>query len=354
MLYQHELSSGRVRVFGPGAPSQQTAGGVDDGFLPPAAAASSSSWASLDFLYVEHAALSYQAAREEAGKRALAQAVAASAGAPLSLGEIKRKEAEKKKNKAMAGAGPAGEEGEGEGEEGAAVALAPEVQGMGMEGSGGGDGQSGGGQGHRRLAALVPRGMATLNLTVAWSVAGEDPGGQRGQAGRRVGQHQVLSHAVRPLTLDPTTAAPLTITVQYPPLVAGRLGPCGLLQKCEAEVLVTVHNRMTDMGVDFVFEALTTPSGKRQSANRAAASPSFVWCAPCRAVLVVGGRVHMYAHGESFALAPISKTNKPTNQTNKHTPTGLAAPRAPSRGSGPGPASSCPSARPSSAPACTT
>jgi len=126
--------------------------------------------------------------------------------------------------------------------------------------------------------------MATLNLMVAWSVAGEDPGVQRGQAGRRVGQHQVLSHAVRPLTLDPTTAAPLTITVQYPPLVAGRLGPCGLLQKCEAEVLVTVHNRMTDMGVDFVFEALTTPSGKRQSANRAAASPSFVWCVPCRAV----------------------------------------------------------------------
>lgn len=36
---------------------------------------------------------------------------------------------------------------------------------------------------------------------------------------------------VRPLVLDPTTAAPLTITVEYPPLVWGRPGVGGLLLK---------------------------------------------------------------------------------------------------------------------------
>lgn len=299
LLFEHQLATGRVREFGPGAgrrPATSAAAAaaattmgaaMDDGFLPSPSSSSSSapssassSWASLDFLYVEHAAHAHVTAREEAGRRAVAQAVAASAGQPLSLGEIKRKEAERREAAAAAGGkapvgGAAGAlmevdtgaEGEGNGDWGRP--QSPRL-GMGMEGSVGG--------GH--LSALVPRGRATLNLLVTWSVREGD--GEGDGAWRRVGQHQVLNHAVRPLTLDPTTAAPLTITVQYPPVVRGRVGPCGLLQRCEAEVLVTVHNRMTDMEVDFAFEALTNPSGKRQSANRAAASPSFVWCVHAR------------------------------------------------------------------------
>lgn len=45
----------------------------------------------------------------------------------------------------------------------------------------------------------------------------------------------------------------------------------------QVDVMVTVHNRMTDLAVDFIFEALTAPTGKRQTANKAAASPSFIW-----------------------------------------------------------------------------
>lgn len=60
--------------------------------------------------------------------------------------------------------------------------------------------------------------------------------------------------------------------------------------------MVTVHNRMTDMAVDFVFEALAAPSGKRQSANKAAASPSFMWLGcTTRSIkgLAAGSSVHL-------------------------------------------------------------
>ena len=79
------------------------------------------------------------------------------------------------------------------------------------------------------LAALVPRGRATLNLMVTWSVDNMKGGELR----QRSGQHQVLNHAVRPLTLDPTTAAPLTITVDHPSLVKGKVASNGLLHKCQ-------------------------------------------------------------------------------------------------------------------------
>lgn len=50
---------------------------------------------------------------------------------------------------------------------------------------------------------------------------------------QRWGQHQVLGFLVRPLVLDPTTAAPLTITLDYQPVVRARLGPAGLLKNCQ-------------------------------------------------------------------------------------------------------------------------
>jgi len=45
----------------------------------------------------------------------------------------------------------------------------------------------------------------------------------------------------------------------------------------QADVVVTVHNRMTDHPVDFVFEALSAPTGRRQASNKAASSPSLLW-----------------------------------------------------------------------------
>ena len=281
LLYEHDLHTGALRSSFSSSLLPASAMILDDGFLSPSPAVSKSlsfSWASLDFLYVENASQSYRTAREEANRREAASS-AADAGsaprerAPLSLGDIKRKEAEKKAREAAdsaattptsaaAGGGPSSLFSS------ASPAHRPKSPklGMGMEG-----GTSHGGH----LAALVPRGRATLNLLLTWRLV-SGPDGQSPQQWRR-GQHQILNHAVRPLTLDPTTAAPLTITVDAPAVLTGRLGPGGLLQKCQAEIFVTVHNRMTDMPVDFVFEALSAPSGKRQSANKAAASPSFVW-----------------------------------------------------------------------------
>lgn len=92
-----------------------------------------------------------------------------------------------------------------------------------------GMGLSMGMKGTAPLSALVPRGRATLNLLVTWSID-EMRGGELCQ---RLGQHQVLNHAVRPLTLDPTTAAPLTITVDYPSVVKGKVASGGLLHKCQ-------------------------------------------------------------------------------------------------------------------------
>lgn len=62
------------------------------------------SFASLDFLYVEHASQAFRSAKDEMRKRAGAAAAAGpAAGAPLSLGEIKRKEAERKAKEAASG-----------------------------------------------------------------------------------------------------------------------------------------------------------------------------------------------------------------------------------------------------------
>jgi len=338
VVYEHELQSGALRVSSStsslsssltssnSSSTSTTANSmvIDDGFLPTPfmtslPSSSSSSWASLDFLYVENASQSYRTARDEAKRRETTSAAASTASngkggrqecGPLSLGEIKRKKAEEKAREvaaiesaaAAAAAAAAATVGAGSDHHISpnSSSSSPEHRpmspklGMGMEGSGR--------KGH--LAAVVPRGRATLTLIVIWRLTttshlkqaqahqqqqGEQQ--QRPQTRICLGQHQVLNHAVRPLTLDPTSAAPLTITVDAPSLVMGRLAHSlaegaagrregrkgGLLQNCYADVLVTVHNRMTDMSVDFVFEALSAPSGKRQSANKAAASPSFLW-----------------------------------------------------------------------------
>lgn len=301
MVFEHNLHTGALQVSSPPSPNPPS--------LPPpqAPGLAGSSWTSLDFLYVENASQSYRTAREEARRREAASASSVSSSTaseetggrrerlPLSLGEIKRKEAEKRAREAAVLADRRAADSSTAGSTPSIPAPDPSsptarsrspMLGMGMEGSGHG--------GH--LAALVPRGRATINLLLTWRLATtvytpQSPAAQAEAASswnmdsgdilpcQRVcrGQHQILNHAVRPLTLDPTTAAPLTITVDAPSQVWGCLGPEGLLHKCQVDVLVTVHNRMTDMPVDFVFEALGAPSGKRQSANKAAASPSFLW-----------------------------------------------------------------------------
>jgi hypothetical protein len=59
--------------------------------------------------------------------------------------------------------------------------------------------------------------------------------------------------------------------------VSGVIVVVMVLLVLQVEVLVTVHNRMTGLPVDFVFEALSGPSGRRQTGSKAAASPSLVW-----------------------------------------------------------------------------
>lgn len=93
-----------------------------------------------------------------------------------------------------------------------------------------------------------------------------------------------------------------------------------------------VHNRMTDLAVDFVFEALPHPTGKRQTANKAAASPSFMWC------------VFPTQHQQP---SPLRQPCLSCCIAALHA--GWATPPAPSASCVPEPACACPSGWPSSA-----